>query len=368
MARIPAPETEEQQRARNQRTPGPSPATKPTGTGGPQGARAPNPQATGLYGNQAAALGGGNKGEVGNSAGTGTGINTEQREVATGPFGWAKGGADQYTLDQSLANMNTGGVDAAANAEYERAVNNRYVPDSFRQVTAQQAGQSQFRGQQQGLADMLYQQSMGQGPSAAQSTLQLANDKAINAQMSMARSGGNPAAMRQAMFNAATIGQQNAAEAASLRANEMMAGRSLYANQLQGARGLDDSMSQFNAGQGNQVGLANASNFQQASQQNQAQIQAMLDRAYARADEERRAKLDIAKTNLGIYTGAEQADIAADRGAYAPVQDFVGGFAKAAPGAIMSAVAGMPMPSGGGAPAPTPPTSDFQLKSPWLGR
>lgn len=321
---------------------------------------------TDIYGNPTT-LGGGDKGKVGNSAGTGTGINTEQREVATGPFGWAKGGADQYTLDQSLARANTGGIDAAANDEFARALRQRESPEG-RAVRAAQGVNSAFRGQQQGLADMLYQQSMGNGPSAAQSTLQMANDRAINAQMSMARSGGNPAAMRQAMFNAATLTQQNAGEAATLRANEMQAGRSLYANQLQGARGLDDSMSQFNAGQTNQMEQFNTANYYRQREQNQANIQAQIDRAYGRADTDRNAQVDIAKTNLGIYTGAEQADIAADRGAYAPVQDFVGGFAKAAPGAIMSAVAGMPMPSGGGAPAPTPPMSDFQLKSPWLGR
>lgn len=326
--------------------------------------RQANPQAAGLYGG-ASKLGGGDIGTVGNSAGTGTGINTEQREVATGPMGAFKGGADQYTLDQSLAKANTGGIDAAANAEFARALRQRESPEG-RALRAAQGVNSAFRGQQQGLADMLYQQSMGNGPSAAQSTLQMANDRAINAQMAMARSGGNPAAMRQAMFNAATLTQQNAGEAASLRANEMQAGRSLYANQLQGARGLDDSMSQFNAGQTNQMEQFNSGNYYRQRELNDAKIQAMLDRAYGRADTDRNAQVDIAKTNLGIYTGAEQADIAADRAAYQPLTELGTGVMRALPGAAMTALGAPSMP--GGAPAPTPPMSDFQLKSPWLGR
>ena len=330
-----------------------------------QKARQPNPQAAGLYTSGQSNLGGGDIGTVGNSAGTGTGINTQQREVATGPMGMFKGGADQYTLDQSLAQANTGGLDAAANARYDQLTKN--PRSSYYAVRPQAAVQSEFRGQQQGLADMLQAQALGQGPSAAQSTLQLANDKAINAQMAMARSGGNPAAMRQAMFNAATLTQQNAGEAASLRANEMQRGRELYASQLQGARGLDDSMSQFNAGQANQAEAINAGNYGQAAQQDERVIQMMIDRGYSRADAERNANMEIAKINLGILTGAEQADIAADRAAYDPVTRAVNGVIDGGVKAGMAYATGG-MSGAPSAPAPTAPMSDFQLKSPWLGR
>ena len=69
----------------------------------------------------------------------------------------------------------------------------------------------------QGYRDIL----SGQAPSMAQMQLQQGRDAGIAAQMAMANSGGGPAAMRTAQYQAGDANQQMAGQAAMLRAQEM---------------------------------------------------------------------------------------------------------------------------------------------------
>lgn len=267
------------------------------------------------------------------------GINRKKKLIHGGFLGMEDAEANDYTMDPALAESRSGKYKDAIDARMA-ALGKEGDPDAYKNVQAQQAGQSDFRNNQKQLADLLYQQAMGQGPSAAQSTLQLANDKAINAQMSMARSGGNPAAMRQAMFNAATLTQQNAGEAASLRANEMMAGRQLYGNQLQGMRGADETLGMFNAGQGNVVGMDNAKRFQDAMAQKEQFMQNYIGQGSSMTEADRVAAMQLGQINLN----ATREDEAIRRGAANTAgkfgTDLIMGGVNTAIGAGMKAVVG----------------------------
>lgn len=270
-------------------------------------------------------------------------INSQDDVIKGGFLGLEDKAKTNYSIDQSVADSQSGGYKDAIAARMA-ALGKGGDPEAYQKITAQQAGQSDFRNNQKQLADLLYQQAMGQGPSAAQSQLQLANDKAINAQMSMARSGGNPAAMRQAMFNAATLTQQNAGEAASLRANEMMAGRQLYGNQLQGMRGADETLGMFNAGQGNQVGIQNASNFQNAVQSKEQLMQQYIRDGATLTEADRAADMQIAQINLGAKRGDADQKYAAGNVA----GNIFGGMATGAVSSLanagISALSGVPQP------------------------
>lgn len=111
---------------------------------------------------------------------------------------------------------------------------------------AQQAANRQIgagiAGQQQTLADLLYQGAIGQGPSAAQALMQRGMDQAIAGQRAMAASG--PAstaafAQRQAAQNIGGIQQGVAGQMAALRAQEQQQAQGQLGQVLGGMRGQD---------------------------------------------------------------------------------------------------------------------------------
>lgn len=119
------------------------------------------------------------------------------------------------------------------------------------------------QGYQTNALNLLQQGAVGKGPSAAQSLLQSARDENIGNQMSLAASGRGNAALnsRNAMQNIATLNQQAANQAATIRAQEQQAALAGLSGLSTSARGQDiDStlgarQSQLNAVN---LGLANA--------------------------------------------------------------------------------------------------------------
>lgn len=166
---------------------------------------------------------------------------------------------------------------------------NRYNvdPNQFRfrdtagDIEQAQVGQQQVRGQQGDLTTMLQEQAAGQGPSAAQTMLaQETGQNVARAAGSVAGTRGiNPAlAARLALDAGAGINQTAIGQGATLRANEMLAGRGLLAQHLAGVRGQDlgayTAGTQSALGQGQQVLGANQINAQ-ISEQNAAREAAL---------------------------------------------------------------------------------------------
>lgn len=114
-----------------------------------------------------------------------------------------------------------------------------------------QDADAQARNQQMGLAAMLQQAAMGQGPSAAQSQLQSATDRGMQQAMAMAASGrGDNTALnfRNAAWQQAGMGQQAANQSAQLRAQEMQSAQGGLAQLLGGIRGGDFNNQQLQSG------------------------------------------------------------------------------------------------------------------------
>lgn len=107
-----------------------------------------------------------------------------------------------------------------------------------------QAERALTREQQTAQIEQLQAAARGEGPSAAQDQLQLATDQNMRAALAMAASGrGNPALAGQAASGQrAIIGQQQAAQAGALRAQEMQVAQSSLAQAIQSQRQQDIGM------------------------------------------------------------------------------------------------------------------------------
>jgi len=103
---------------------------------------------------------------------------------------------------------------------------------------APQVGTSSFRGNQQGLVNMLNARAMGQGPSVAQRQLRDAMGRNISGQQALLATGG-PGGARAAAQQASQVGSSLAGQSALLRANEITQAQGLLGQTLQGARGQD---------------------------------------------------------------------------------------------------------------------------------
>lgn len=141
---------------------------------------------------------------------------------------------------------------------------------SMQAANVDQSQANQFRAGQQGLVGMLGNAAAGNGPSAAQAQLQQATDQNLNAQLALAKSGsGNGSiAMKRAMMNQATIGQQAASQSAALRAQEQQQAQSALGGVLAGAREQDLGVASTDANLAQQASAQNATLAQQAAAQN----------------------------------------------------------------------------------------------------
>lgn len=119
---------------------------------------------------------------------------------------------------------------------------------------AAQADYSNFRGQQQGLANRLEAQSMGQGPSLATEQLKAGLDRNMAQQASIAASGrGGQAGVGAftAANNAANMGMQTDQASAQARIQEQYNAQQQLGSVLGQGRQADEGVNQFNAQQQN---------------------------------------------------------------------------------------------------------------------
>lgn len=129
---------------------------------------------------------------------------------------------------------------ALAQTDYNSALKQLMDSGALNPVNFNQANQT-AQGQNQ-LAQMLFQQAQGQGPSIAQNQLKQATDQNIqqNASLLASQHGINPAlAARQILQNQAAQGQQAAGQAATLRAQEQLGAQGTLGNVLGTQRGQD---------------------------------------------------------------------------------------------------------------------------------
>lgn len=98
---------------------------------------------------------------------------------------------------------------------------------------------AQDRTRQLSLADALAERAAGRGPSVVQSQLQAATDQNLNSQLALAKSstGNRSVAMKNAMMNSGTIGQQAANQSAQLKAQEQMDATGQLGGLLSGMQG-----------------------------------------------------------------------------------------------------------------------------------
>lgn len=150
--------------------------------------------------------------------------------------------------------------------------NQQLNPAQYQTAQIATGPQDQFRGRQMSLADALQAQSMGQGPSLAQSQLQQGLNQNIKNQMALAATqrGGSPGlGQRQLAQNIAGANQQAAMQAAQTRMAEQMSAREQLGGVLQGGRGQDIGLASSQADLQQQSNMANASAQNQFALQNQ---------------------------------------------------------------------------------------------------
>lgn len=142
----------------------------------------------------------------------------------------------------------------------------------------QQMGQGDIAGQYGGIARLEDYAGQGMGPSAAEAQLRSGMDRAAAQQMALARSGrgaGSTTNLRQAMANAAGLGQQTNQQAAQLRAQEEAAWRQQQLSALNAAQGARGALGAQQAGalQAANAGFGSAASTQLGALQGSAQAQ-----------------------------------------------------------------------------------------------
>lgn len=148
-------------------------------------------------------------------------------------------------------------------------------PTGIAQGTAaqiDQGPQNQMRAGQQDLISQLQAQANGQGPSVAQGQLVQGQNRGLAQSLAMAaanRGGSAPGLNAQMLSrNQGAMAGQNAADAANLRAEEILASRGQLGSALQGARGQDIGLAENQAGLSNQMNLLNTQQMNQGNQFN----------------------------------------------------------------------------------------------------
>ena len=168
----------------------------------------------------------------------------------------------------------------------------------------------QARAQQLGLVGILQQQAMGQGPSAATSMLQDANERSFGQAISLAKSGNgvNPAAaFDTAQRMAADASQGNARSAAGIRAGEQISAQQGLAGIIAGMRGQDQSLAESQFGAGLQQNAMKESLIQQYMQagmsMDEARFRAEVQQNQFNAD--LRYRQQAAADNVGVAGSAQ---------------------------------------------------------------
>lgn len=173
---------------------------------------------------------------------------------------------------------NTQSAERQAQFAQQLAASQQRTAPTMSGAVIDQNPQNQFRQQQMGLANALQAQSMGQGPSLAQSQLRQGTDRNIAQAIALQASqrGTNPGqGMRQIAQTTAAANQQAAQQAADLRMQEQLAARQQLAGVTSSGRGQDIGLATDQAQLSQAANIAN----QQAALQ-QAALNDQMARFY----------------------------------------------------------------------------------------
>jgi hypothetical protein len=167
--------------------------------------------------------------------------------------------------------------------------------------------QNQVRGQQSQLGSMLMQQAQGQGPSVAQLQLQRGLGQAIASQRAQAASarGISPGlAQRLASQGIAQAQSQTNADAAQLRAGEMMQARGALGSMLAGQRGQDQGIAAQQAGLQQGANQANLGASMQQQGMNDQMTQYYTSQGFSRDQAAQMAAAQLQQLNADQQTSA----------------------------------------------------------------
>jgi hypothetical protein len=156
--------------------------------------------------------------------------------------------------------------------------------------------QDQARAAQLRLLGGLVGAAEGQGPSVAEQQFQQATDRNVRgavAATNTARGMGGGAAVRQVAQTQAQVGQQAAADAATLRAQEVAQARGQAVQAATDVRGQDVALAGEQANLQQQANLANLQSEEGQRQLNQQAVQYYLSAGLSMEEANRQAAMDM---------------------------------------------------------------------------
>lgn len=222
-------------------------------------------------------------------------------------------GTGQYQVTAPEVNMAAGEVPHASDYrarldQAEAAARGRATPTVQAAQIDTTAG-NQVRGQQQALAGQLQQAANGEGPSVAQEQLRQGltrNLASTVAATNSTRGLGASSAAARLQASRAGLGQQAAADAATLRAQEVTAARGQLAGVLGDTRQADLATASQQAQLGQQAALANQQATLEDNRQKDALTQQYLAMGMSLAQAEQAAAMRMEELRVQSQLEAEQ--------------------------------------------------------------
>lgn len=313
-------------------------------------------------------------------------------ENTPGLLGTGQFGPKGHQVDPNAANLDRysdwqGRLDSGAAAAAQRQAPMAQAAQLgsaslYGGATIDPTQQAQFRQGQLGLANQLWGQATGQGPSIADAQLRQASDRNMAQAMALGasqRGGARAGALRDIANQRASISQQLAADSGLLRLQEQQQAQGLLGNVLGAGRGQDIGLASAQAGLQQQAGLANQAALNQfalqqgafnqqtnlANQQAGLQQTAMNDqlvRFYTQAGmdlatAQQRARMDMQQMMVNQNLGLEGLRAGAYANRAAANQAIVGALAQGAAGMAGGSGAAGAAKAAGGAPLGGYPSS-----------
>lgn len=218
-----------------------------------------------------------------------------------GWFGTGQYQVQEYELDPSAARLSEAERFRRTFQQGAEQAGGRAAPRA-RGVTIDAGPQGETRASQMRLLGGLVDAAEGRGPSVAQQQLAQATDRNVRGAVAAAnttRGMGGGAAVRQVAMTQGQVGQQAAADAALLRAQEIAQARGQAFQAATGARGQDVALASEQAALEQQTDLANLGAEQQQRALNQQAVQYYLSQGLNLEEANRRAALEMQQMRLG---------------------------------------------------------------------
>lgn len=223
------------------------------------------------------------------------GYNQNPGWIGTGQYK-----VQEYDLDPAAARLSEAERFRRTFQQGAEQSGNRAAPQA-QAATIDTAAQDETRAQQMRLLGGLVEAAEGRGTSVAQQQLAQATDKNVRGAVAAAnttRGMGGGAAVRQVAMTQGQVGQQAAADASLLRAQEIAQARGMASQAATGARGQDVALASEQAGLQQQTNLANLGAEGQQRALNQQAVQYYLNAGMSLEEANRRAAMDMQQLKM----------------------------------------------------------------------